>query len=349
MSSHFINNIRISNYKCFNEFEVTNLKRVNLIAGKNNSGKTSFMEACFLLSNSFNTFKLDSSYTPRKGASKIDREIFHFEIIKLLILIKQNRDISNFLLEWLLEEFNLSSFESFKIEINEKFKLTLDDNILTPEHFCTEAWGNWGSINITKFREHNNYNKIYKKNHKPQLNNYNFSSVCNIDNIKDMIDELKLNEKYDLINKNLKKTFNIEQVDIIRDKIMLKQNGKFKNLSEFGDGLKHFINILIILFSHKNSVIYFDELENGIHYTNLDELWKIILEVSKSQNNQVFATTHSKECIESFHKILKQSDDNDDTTFIELGKDKKGNIKANLMENEQFNRNIEIGNGVRGW
>lgn len=347
MQNNFINKIEIQNFKCFQELEVDNLKRVNLIGGKNNIGKTAFLEACYLLSNSFNIFKSDLSYQVNTG-SRLDRHWFHFEIIKLLISIKQNRDNSNFLLEWLLEEFELNDIEPFKISINDKFRLTLDDDILTPEHFGTQAWGNWGSFNVSKFRESKFYNKIYKKNHKPQLDNYTFSSVCNIENIKDMIDELKLNEKYNLVNQYLQEIFQVEQIDIIKNKIMLKQNGSFKNLNEFGDGIKHFINILVVMFSHKNRTIYLDEIENGIHFENIDKLWEIIFEVSKKQNIQVFATTHSKECINSYSKVAKKMRE-DDISFINLSKNKKDEIIAIVLDSEMFHSEIEQNHEVRAW
>ena len=347
MQRNFINKIDIQNFKCFKNLEVNDVKRINLVGGKNNIGKTAFLEACYLLSNSFNIFKSDSNYTTNTG-SPLNRDRFHFEIIKLLISLKQNRDNNNFLLEWLLEEFELNDIESFEITINNKFRLTLDNDILIPWHFGTEAWGNWGSFNIFKFRENKYYNKIYKKNHKPQLDNYTFSSICNVENIKDMIDELKLNEKYSLLNQYLKDIFQIEQVDIIKNKIMLKQNGTFKNLNEFGDGIKHFINILVIMFSHKNTTIYLDEIENGIHFENLDKLWEIILKISKEQNIQVFATTHSKECINSYYKISKQTQE-DDISFINLSKNKKDEIVAIVLDSDMFHSEIEQNHEVRAW
>ena len=47
-NKHFIRNIEIKNFKCFEDFKAEGFGRVNLIGGKNNVGKTAFMEACFL-------------------------------------------------------------------------------------------------------------------------------------------------------------------------------------------------------------------------------------------------------------------------------------------------------------
>ena len=50
-----IKNIKINNYKCFKNFEIKDFKRINILVGDNNSGKTSLLEALALLDP--NTFK----------------------------------------------------------------------------------------------------------------------------------------------------------------------------------------------------------------------------------------------------------------------------------------------------
>jgi len=44
-----------------------------------------------------------------------------------------------------------------------------------------------------------------------------------------------------------------------------------------------------------------DEIENGIHYTALPQLWRFVFEAARRFGVQVFATTHSWDCIEGFH------------------------------------------------
>ena len=65
--------------------------------------------------------------------------------------------------------------------------------------------------------------------------------------------------------------------------------------------IKNF-SIICALFSCENGYLFLDEIENGIHYTQFDKLWRLILEISPEQNVQVFATTHSKEkeCLKTF-------------------------------------------------
>ena len=74
MSEHFIKEIEIKNFKCFKGFKAEGFGRVNLIGGKNNVGKTAFMEACYL----------SQSEVPKKLFSK-------------LLEIQTHRDFSRFL------------------------------------------------------------------------------------------------------------------------------------------------------------------------------------------------------------------------------------------------------------
>jgi len=49
MKNHFIKNIAIENFKCFQNLQIEGMGRVNLVGGKNNVGKTAFLEAVELL------------------------------------------------------------------------------------------------------------------------------------------------------------------------------------------------------------------------------------------------------------------------------------------------------------
>lgn len=45
-----LESVRIRNFRVFRDLEIDRLARINLFAGHNNSGKTTLLEALFLLS-----------------------------------------------------------------------------------------------------------------------------------------------------------------------------------------------------------------------------------------------------------------------------------------------------------
>ena len=52
-----------------------------------------------------------------------------------------------------------------------------------------------------------------------------------------------------------------------------------------GDGLMRLLYITSILLTSKNSLLLFDEIETGFHYSMYDSLWRLIARYSKRNNN----------------------------------------------------------------
>jgi hypothetical protein len=75
-----------------------------------------------------------------------------------------------------------------------------------------------------------------------------------------------------------------------------------------GDGFSRLIEILIVIFAARGGVVLIDEIENGLHYSALPELWGAIYEASQAAGVQIFATTHSYECIKVAHEVFREHD-----------------------------------------
>jgi AAA domain, putative AbiEii toxin, Type IV TA system/AAA ATPase domain len=71
-------------------------------------------------------------------------------------------------------------------------------------------------------------------------------------------------------------------------------------LRTFGDGVNRLFGIILSLSSAKGGVLLVDEIENGLHHSILTKVWKVIFQMARTLNVQVFATSHSWDCIESF-------------------------------------------------
>lgn len=84
-------------------------------------------------------------------------------------------------------------------------------------------------------------------------------------------------------------------------------NVRMRNHSEpvparsLGDGINRLIGLSMALVSSKDGILLVDEIENGIHWSVLPDVWKFIVKVAKRLNVQVFATTHSNDCLRAFH------------------------------------------------
>jgi hypothetical protein len=74
-----------------------------------------------------------------------------------------------------------------------------------------------------------------------------------------------------------------------------------------GEGMARMASLILAISSTPNGIVLVDEIENGLHHSILTRMWQAIGEVAKQFNTQVFATTHSLECIVAAHKAFTES------------------------------------------
>jgi len=318
---NYLKSINIKDFKCFKNFEANGFKRVNLIGGKNNVGKTAFMEACYTNISSTNIDKMwtvISSIKFRRNNLEYLGEVFNLDTMKkdfeslAVINISSNLNISEFRL------LNNNGKKEYKFKINNKEII----------------------ININDF----SYN--IERDKKIQfIDNFGLTNS----ELKDMFEAVQKKDKEEVLYSYINEfDSNIVNFKIIGgDKPQCKVDGEYRDINEFGDGLKHYISIICSLYACANGYLFIDEIDNGIHWTQLDKIWEIILKISKEQNVQLFATTHSKECIESYGRISKKFEEKD-ISFIELGQKNK-KIESIIYESDEVIEQIYQNQEIRGW
>lgn len=318
ITAHFLTDIEIKEFKCFKDFKASGFKRVNLIGGKNNVGKTAFMEACFI-----NVHSLDAiTMTTAIGRIKYFREIIN----------STDRDYS--------DDFYLNSTKNYATRSNLSYK----SFSIRDKDWKKEYWFNVDN------------KEIIVKSGEFEIR------VTDIDNIE-FIDNFGWSDKhlsytYQVIqHKNKEEELNtfvtefdnsIEKFKIIGDKPQCQVNSEYRDITEFGDGLKHYISIICALVACENGYLFIDEIDNGIYYDHLDRLWEIIFKISKETKCQIFATTHSKEMLESFARVAKKLDEQD-ISYTLLVKNKQQEIKTITSDYEMLLDSIEQKREVRGW
>ncbi len=76
-------------------------------------------------------------------------------------------------------------------------------------------------------------------------------------------------------------------------------------LGFLGDGIGRLLSMVLAFHNAQDGAILIDEIENGLHHSKLESIWERILWLSCEFNVQVFATTHSYECIKAAHAASK--------------------------------------------
>jgi AAA15 family ATPase/GTPase len=337
MNENFITEIEIKNFKCFEDFKANGFKRVNLIVGNNNVGKTALMEACWI-------------YEQNKNSADM-KEAFINMVNTMTAIIEFRNQPNDFrnkfkpLLEYggyenlafyLFKAFNQMLIKSH----NQSVKLNINnfDDKLEINDFEI-------AISLTN----SNLFKYISSDKK----SINFIPSSNINNELMIIlyDRIKKNRKKDELNKYIHQfDHDILEFEIIENvpQVYLESRKQFEYISELGHGLQRYICIISAILVSQDNCLFLDEIENGIHYTHLDRLWEIILTLSQELNCQVFATTHSKDCIESYYKVSKKIAYKN-VSYIKMTRLKTGQIYSSVNDYELLENSMEQNHEVRGW
>lgn len=339
-----LNNLRIRNFRMLEDLEISKLGRVNLIVGKNNSGKSTILEALrlyagkampVLLSDildnhdestnrdntaSQNWYGLANLFTGREFPSndntfisiesdgkcllKIEN-IFYYINEQLETQIAQNGielniprshiitvDQSTALLR--KDEFDLIPAIRFTLESGSKSVLDLSD--------ASKRMGlpiSWQMQSTFK----PSYSYVPTNIKEPEILAELWDDITQSANEPIMLEFLKIIDE------------NIIGLSFVKGSTPNKRVAKIKlknietpiSMKSMGDGISRLLQIVLSIFPAKNGILLIDEFENGLHFSVQEQVWNLIFKLAKELNIQVFATTHSWDCIESFTKVAVES------------------------------------------
>jgi AAA15 family ATPase/GTPase len=294
-----IERIEIDNFRLFGHFEMDNIKQINLIAGANNVGKTSLLEAIEI----YNTKDYDwINILKRRNHST--NEVLSIDKLGLatnsdkscIITININNHPLN--LKYQTYEWT-KALRNYEIE-----KTAYIGDISDIDSLCE------------------NFNEIGKANGKLKL------LISILQELEPRIKDLRLG-------------FELGKLYITAD-IGLPVN---ISISSLGDGINKLLTILLTALRDDCKILLLDEIETGFHYSFYPKLWNILAKLAKETGCQIFATTHSYECIEGAKEL--NANEPDMFGFFRLDRDNNGNIIPKVFTQSMFETSFENGWEVR--
>ena len=115
--------------------------------------------------------------------------------------------------------------------------------------------------------------------------------------------------------------------------VRLKDTKKRVPIGSMGDGIWRMLGLSLALVSAKDGVLLVDEIDTGLHYTALEDMWKLIWETSKKLNVQVFATTHNSDCWKALEALTSREDVAEgDISIQRIEKDAPRSVAYNKQE-----------------
>jgi hypothetical protein len=101
--------------------------------------------------------------------------------------------------------------------------------------------------------------------------------------------------------------------------------GKFLPASVAGRGFGRILTLACVLVDNAGGLVLVDEIEDGLHYSVLPNVWRAVIDLAEKSSVQIFATTHSYECVEA---ALGASGDSEDKLVLYRLSRRDGDIRA---------------------
>lgn len=76
-------------------------------------------------------------------------------------------------------------------------------------------------------------------------------------------------------------------------------------LGTLGEGVSRIFSLALHLATAKGGVLLVDEIESGLHWSVMPRVWRFLLSAARELDVQIFATTHSKDCLEALAQLYR--------------------------------------------
>lgn len=77
-------------------------------------------------------------------------------------------------------------------------------------------------------------------------------------------------------------------------------------LGSMGDGMRRLLALAISLVHAKGGILIIDEIDTGFHYSIMAKMWELVVHTAFNTGTQIFATTHSADCIRGLGILCKR-------------------------------------------
>lgn len=358
-----LRSIEINNFRCFESLKLDHLGRINLIAGKNNVGKTALLEALFFglaggnpnMLIRFNAWRGIQKFRIEQGAtgsnetpwSPIFRNFNPSQPIRIELADDQDNH-SRYELEVVTDSIELgnlskrvqSSDPSLTVTSSSDFIQALRIRSVQGElsrtvHMTINAQGiDMGLQNPPPF-ESSFFSSQYRVNFEEAAKWY--TQIVRSGREHLLLDALRIFEP----------RLTSLALLIYSGETMLHGNLGMPSLPLFpiilmGDGIGRVANWISAMSTSK--VILIDEIENGLHHSVIEDVWQSLAKAARDFDVQIFATTHSHEMILAAQQVFQSGSD---FRYQRLSRSEDGKIHSVAYDADTLAAAVEMNLEVR--
>lgn len=309
-----IRNINISKFRGIKNLVIDNLCPITVFVGENSVGKSSVLEALFMVTGPNNPFMsiqvtslrahtgtdlsevrymfydTDLSNTPQLTAVFGDSEIREIKLLPSYTLTETvNAD----------QVAHMGNNNQMLTGITSEFDIQKGDTHITGKSTFERVQD--GKLSPT-----------LDSNYQEPINSVSLSSYNLNFNLTNIYEELVKSGRKDVVLTAIK-LFDerINSIDATKEGLFIGYNhlANMVPLSMAGDGVQKYLAIALYAFHPSTDIIFIDEIENGLHFSAHQKLWKCIFRSAKELGKQFFISTHNKETLTCLSSLVSLNDE----------------------------------------
>ncbi len=355
----------IENFRLFDQLTVEPLARVNLIAGQNNAGKTALLEALWLYNHPaspiqalrISAWRESTDYSRGSlyadlfyeydmdltiGLRAVDSQMPAPSVLE----IKRQYRAQQALLDLSVEsESDLGEDDIAEFDFENEITFDYSEGDAVSLH--TSAWldsrpgpGRWRPVlrDSGKSLVNRGHRCIFERS-KGMWNTRalaaNFGQAEKMGTLPVIEDVIRLLEP------------RLARLTTIADNRGVPSiyadigQGRLFPLSVMGEGTKRVLALCLSFLRAQHGVILVDEIENGLHYGVMADVWEKVGWLASEFDVQVFATTHSYECIVAANNAFTELESDELHLHHLYRQDER--VKAVTYNKDAIDTNIEYG------
>lgn len=322
-----ISSIQIDGYRGFQKFEMAGLGRINLLVGTNNCGKTSVLEALHLLTSRGDPValwqllwrrgeRIARALNPRHIEAELDVcHLFtgHETHIGSQLTISAKNQSPERTLSLAVGELSPKDRAEFPAgehgAIPSRLALFIKGTPSPPVRMLplTRAGGIPADVMDISPR------RPRRRASEENPSQFITTQSLDTDELVTLWDKVALTPNEDLVLRALRfldpdiqriasqATAQGGYYSAFRGGFIIKRQGHDQPIpiGSMGDGMWRMMAMAIAITQCRGGVLLVDEIDTGLHYTVMSDMWKLISGAAREFDVQVFATTHSSDCISS--------------------------------------------------
>jgi ABC-type branched-subunit amino acid transport system ATPase component len=326
-----IRTLKLKNFRCFEDYELQNLGRVNLLVGTNNSGKTSILEAIRLLKSPRENHDLLEILDDRGLAGFSHEEpvyearydptwlFYNREYVGKSIFIESNTSLEDRveILFYYARGKGDNSLSSIALSENDIDIFHSEYVSQSYKHSYSKRANSAGVFGFEKRKIQNRLRPV------GDISPLNFvaTGLLNEFQIGSLFDDTVLSEMENvaidslcMIDPEISRIAatterGIHDMNTPRRIFYIKRNGVSNRMpiGVMGDGIYRLLGLSLALANSVGGILLVDEIDTGLHYSVMEKMWKLVTETAKKHDIQVFATTHSRDCVESLASVCREN------------------------------------------